>query len=233
VAALDLERHLGAARRLPVDLLLLEDERLVLLGVDLDFEVVSLSPGARARDDRDGLAGGQLAIHAGRRDADALRSAAHAEPVELGAIEAVGENRRDLLPDDPGAVVGHGDPEAGRLAGRRRRSAVRDRLELHDDIGKDAGFLARVERVVDRLLDAREKRLARIVEPEKMPVLGEELGDGYLALASAHLDGGHRGARRRCRLRRRRGVRRTGLRSGLLLRPALHIPHTDTVVLAY
>src|SRR5262249_60620436 len=115
-APLDLERHLGPARRLPVDLLLLEDERLVLLGVDLDFEVVSLGPGARARDDRDGLAGGELAVHAGGRDADALLTAAHAQPMELGTVEELREDRRNLLANDPGAVVGHRDPEAGRLA---------------------------------------------------------------------------------------------------------------------
>ena len=40
VAPLDLERHLRAALVLPVDLLALEDPGLVLLGVDLDFEVV-------------------------------------------------------------------------------------------------------------------------------------------------------------------------------------------------
>ena len=40
IAALDFEGHLGAAVVLPVDLLVLENPRLVLLGVDLDFEVV-------------------------------------------------------------------------------------------------------------------------------------------------------------------------------------------------
>src|SRR5207248_6466965 len=34
------------------------------------------------------------------------------------------------------------------------------------------------------------ERLARIVEPGRMPVLGDELGDGDLALARAHLDRG-------------------------------------------
>src|SRR6266446_3147563 len=65
-------------------------------------------------------------------------------------------------------------------------------------------WLAGVERVVDGLLDAGEQRLARIVEPQKMPVLGEELGNGDLPLASPHLDGGYR--------RRRRRGGRTGLR---------------------
>src|SRR5262249_60736733 len=101
-----LEGPLGAARRLPLDLLLLEDQRLVLLGVDLDLEEVGRRPGAGARDDLHGLAGRELAVHAGGRDADPLLAAAHAEPVELRAVEKLREDRRELLPDDAGAVVG-------------------------------------------------------------------------------------------------------------------------------
>ena len=76
------------------------------------------------------------------------------------------------------------------LAGERRVAVRRD-LQLDDDVRQDPGFLAGVERVVDGFLDAGEERLARVVEPEKVAVLGEELGDGDLALAGAHLDGGH------------------------------------------
>ncbi len=47
VAPLDLERHLRAARVVPVDLLALEDPGLVLLGVDLHLEVVRRGPRAR------------------------------------------------------------------------------------------------------------------------------------------------------------------------------------------
>ena len=124
VAALDLQGDLGPAGRFPLDLLLLENQRLVLLGVDLDFEEVGGRPRAGARDDLDRLAGRELAVHAGGRDADALLSAAHAQPMELGAVQELGEDRRNLLPDDPGTVVGDGDPEAGGLARGRRRAAV-------------------------------------------------------------------------------------------------------------
>jgi hypothetical protein len=48
VAPLDLQRHLGAALVRPVDLLALEDSRLVLLGVDLHLEVVRRRPRAGA-----------------------------------------------------------------------------------------------------------------------------------------------------------------------------------------
>jgi hypothetical protein len=78
VPPLDLERHLRAARALPVDLLALEDPRLVLLGVDLDFEVVRGGPRPGARGDLHRLAGRELGVHAGRGDADALLAAAHA-----------------------------------------------------------------------------------------------------------------------------------------------------------
>src|SRR5207253_8489159 len=121
VTPLDFRRHLGAGRRLPVGLLLLENERLVLLGVDLDLEEVGRRPRARARDDLDGLAGGELPVHAGRRDADALLAAAHAQPVKLRSVEELREDRRNLLSDDAGAVVGDRDPEAARLARGGRR----------------------------------------------------------------------------------------------------------------
>jgi hypothetical protein len=193
VASLDLEHHLGAARVLPVDLLALEDPRLVLLGVDRDLEEVRGRPRPGARDDLHRLAGRQLGVHAGRRDPDALLAPAHAQPVELRAVEELGEDRRDLLADDAGAVVDDRDAEAGGLAGRRRRPVARD-LQRDDDVGQDAGLLGGVERVVDRFLDARQQRLARIVEAEQVPVLREELGDRDLPLAGAHLDGGYDGS---------------------------------------
>ncbi len=205
VAALDLQRHLGAARVLPVDLLALEDPRLVLLGVDLHLEEVGGRPRAGARDDLHRLAGGELCVHAGRRDADALLAAAHAQPVELRAVEQLGEDRRNLLADDPRPVVAHRDPEPRGLAGRRRRAVGRHHLQRHEDVGQDPGLLGRVERVVDGFLHAGEQRLARVVEAEQVAILGEELGDRDLTLASAHLDGGDRGLRRSGRRGRRAG----------------------------
>src|SRR5256712_5796672 len=209
VTALDLHGHLGPAGELPGDLLLLQNPRLVLLGRDLDFEVVRGRPRTGAGDDGDGLAGRELPVHAGRRDADALLPSAHAQPMKLGPIEQLREDPWNLLADDAGAIVGDRDPEATGLA-RRKRSfpTVGDGLHLDGHVREDSAFLAGIERVVYGLLDACEQRLARIVDPQEMPVLGEELGDGDLALASPHLDGGHR--------RRRRGGDGAGLRRGQL-----------------
>src|SRR3990167_9609491 len=109
---------------LPVDLLVLENPRLVLLGIDLDFEVVSGRPGAGARDDLYRFAGRQLRIHAGSRYADSLLPAAHAQPMEFGPIEKLREYPRNLLADDAGAVVDHRYPEPIRLAGRQRSAPV-------------------------------------------------------------------------------------------------------------
>src|SRR5262245_4932852 len=189
VLALHLERDLGAARPVPVDLLVLVYQRLVLLGVDLDFEVMGWAPGARARDDLHRLAGRELAVHAGGRDPDALLAAALAQAMELGAVEQLREHPRDLLAHDARAVVRDRDPETRRLARRRRRSVLRDDLELHLDVGEDPAFLARIERVVHRLLHAGEQCLARAVETQQVAVLGEELGDRDLALARPHLLG--------------------------------------------
>src|SRR5213076_1811377 len=66
---------------------------LVLLGVDGHLEVMRGRARPRARGDLHGLAGGELRIHAGRRDADALLAAAHAQAVELRAVEQLGEDR--------------------------------------------------------------------------------------------------------------------------------------------
>src|SRR2546430_2465148 len=109
-----------------------------------------------------------------------------------------------------GAASGLRSPttEAARLARRGRSLPIGDGLHLDDHVGEDPGFLAGVKRVIDGLLHTGEQRLSRIVEPQQMPVLGEELGDGDLPLARPHLDGGHR----RLRLRGdRTGLRRMEL----------------------
>src|SRR5437899_1065222 len=210
VAALDFHRHLGAARRLPVDLLLLQNQRLVLLGVYLASAVLGGRSPARPRDDLNRLAGRELTVHPGRRDADALLAAAHAQPVEFRSVQELREDRRDLLSDDTGAVVGHGDAKAARLARGRRRATVADRLDLDDDVREDSGLFAGLERVVDGLLDAGQQGFSRIVEAEELAILCEELRDGDLPLARSHLDGGDR------RSGGRDGSGRTGLRMSLL-----------------
>src|SRR2546426_1062814 len=116
VPALDLHGHLGSTRGLPGDLLVLQNQRLVLLGVDLDLEVLSGRPRTGAGGDLHGLAGGELPVHARRRDAHPLLSSAHAQPMELRPIQELREYSWNLLADDAGAVVGDRNPEAVRLA---------------------------------------------------------------------------------------------------------------------
>ena len=109
---------------LPVDLLPLENPRLVLLGIDLNFEVVGGRPRAGARGDLHRFAGRQLPIHAGGRYADSLLPAAHAQPMEFGPVEKLREDPWNLLADDAGTVVDHRHPKPVRLAGRRRSFLV-------------------------------------------------------------------------------------------------------------
>src|SRR2546426_1096801 len=161
VAALDFHRHLGATLRFPGDLLLLENLRLVLLGIDLDFEVVGGRPRTRAGDDLHGLAGRELSIHAGRRDTHALLASAHAQPMELGPIQELREYRWNLLADDSGAIVRDGDPEAARLARTARWLPGRDRPHLDHHVSEGPGFLASVDGGVDWLLYASDTRLAQ------------------------------------------------------------------------
>src|SRR5262249_52086554 len=105
IPSLYLEGHLGAPMVLPIDLLFFKNPRLVFFGIDLNFKIVSGRSRARARDDLNRLAGCQLGIHAGSGYSDALLPAAHAQPVELGAIEKLCEYRRNLLADDAWTVV--------------------------------------------------------------------------------------------------------------------------------
>src|SRR6185369_2815482 len=111
---------------------------------ELELVRLRLLPGAR--DDADGLAGRQQAVHARRGDADALLAAALAELVELAAVEKLPEDPGDLLADDAGAVVldAHAEAVVDVLA---------DWEDLDRDLGQDPGLLAGVERVVDRFLD--------------------------------------------------------------------------------
>src|SRR6266404_8203120 len=64
-----------------------DDFGLVALRIDLNLEVVRRLPGRYFRNDLDGLAGRQHAVHAGGADADALLPTAHAQPVEFGSVE--------------------------------------------------------------------------------------------------------------------------------------------------
>jgi len=134
VPSLHLDHHLRAPRLRPRDLLVFENPRLVLPGVNLDFEIVSQRPRTGPGDNLDWLASGELPVHASRGDADALLAPAHPQAVELGPIEQLGENSRNLLPDDTRPVVGNRDAKACGLARRQDGSAIRHDVEPHHDI---------------------------------------------------------------------------------------------------
>ena len=59
-------------------------------------------------------------------------------------------------------------------------------FDVHPDFRQDPRFLAGVQRVVDRFLDGRQQRLARIVETQQMAVLGKELADRNVPLFGGH-----------------------------------------------
>ena len=195
-----------AGRKIDSFPLAVEDLRLVGFRVDPQLVVVGRLLEGGLRDDLHRLAGREHAVHPGGRDPDPLLAAAHPQAVELRAVEELAEDQRDLLAHDPRAVVLHPHAEA--------RGGVAHRLNVDPDLGKDARFLAGIERVVDRFLDAREERLAGRIEPEQMAVLREELAHRDVALA------GGKGLGRGAALRRRgrgRVERCRWLRSGMIL----------------
>src|SRR5262245_50995764 len=118
IPSLYLEGHLGAPMVLPIDLLFFKNPRLVFFGIDLNLKIVSGRSRAGARDDLNRFAGCQLGIHAGSGYPDALLPAAHAKPVELGAIKKLCEYRRNLLANNAGTVVDDGYPKPIGLAWR-------------------------------------------------------------------------------------------------------------------
>src|SRR5207247_1425526 len=145
-------------------------------------------------------------------DADPLLAAALSQDVELRSVQELPEHLGDLVAHDPRAVVGD-----------RQAEAVLGQLFDDDtDLRQETGLLAGVERVVDRLLGRRQKRLGRIVEAEEMAVLLEKLGDRDLALPPADRLGGLAPAGRSGgRLRggdRRGGLRDLSLRGRTFLR---------------
>src|SRR2546422_8190782 len=86
VTALDLDGDLRPALALPINSLFLENPRLVLLRIDLDFKVKGRRLRADAGGDLDGFAGCHLSVHASGCDPDTLLSSAHAQPMELGPV---------------------------------------------------------------------------------------------------------------------------------------------------
>ena len=185
VARLELDLNPGAVLLLPLGLFFLEHERLVLAGVDRDFEQMRDGLRRGARDDGDGLAGGELAVHAGGRHADALLAALLLEPVELRTVEELAEDLRDLRLYDSRTVVLDRNPE----------TLFRQLADFDAKLRENPRLFAGVKRIVDALAHRSEKRLLLVVEPEKVTVLDEELGDRDLALLLGEAFGG--GAARR------------------------------------
>ena len=91
-----------------------EDLGQVSLGVDLDFVVMRRLARGNLGDDLYRLARGEHAVHASGADADALLAAAHAQAVELRAVEQLAEDQGDLFLEDAGAVVLDADLETVR-----------------------------------------------------------------------------------------------------------------------
>ena len=77
----------------PFQVRLLVEFRAVLRGIDGDEHPGGELFAAHATDDVQGLAGGELGIHAGRGNAHALLSAGLAELMELGTVNEKGLQR--------------------------------------------------------------------------------------------------------------------------------------------
>jgi hypothetical protein len=148
----------------------------VLGRVDLQHDLVGRFALAGLGDDEHRLARGHEAVHARRRDADALLAAGHLHPVELRAVQQLAEDVLDLLLDDARSVVADGHLEAGLV----------QRHHLDAKVGENRPLLAGVEGVVDRLLHGDQERLSGVVESQQMAVLGEELADRDLPLPGGH-----------------------------------------------
>ena len=153
-----------------------EDVGLVRLRVHPDFVIVNrLLPGSFRRH-FDGLSGRQLAVHSGGGDADALLTATHSETVKLRAVQQFAEDQRNLLFDDARSVVLDADL-VPILAGL---------FDMHPDFRQDTGLFAGIDGIIDGFFDCGEEGFAWVIESEQMPVLLEELTDGYFLLSLCH-----------------------------------------------
>ncbi len=95
--------------------------------------------------------------------------------MKLGSIQQSTEDVFDLLAHDARTVVDHGHAIARTL--RRREPPSVEVFDDDGDFGKDAAFLARIQRVVDRFLHRGEQGSARVVKAKKVAVLDKELAD--------------------------------------------------------
>src|SRR5262245_30860444 len=69
-----------------------DDFRLIMLGIDLNLEIMRGFLGRRFRDDLHRPARSEHPIHTGRADADTLLAAAHSQTMEFGSVEKLSEN---------------------------------------------------------------------------------------------------------------------------------------------
>ncbi len=131
-------------------------------------------------DDLDRFSGGQNGVHAGGANTDPLLAAAHPQTVELRPVQQLAEDQRDLLFEDAGAVV----------LDRGLVPAFAGLFDMDPNFRQDARLFARIEGVVDRLLDGGQKRLAGVIETQHVAVLGKELAHRDFALLLGHRLGG-------------------------------------------
>jgi hypothetical protein len=101
-------------------------------------------------------------------------------PMEFAAIEQLSKDQRNLLFDDPRAVVLDCDAKTAWLR----------LVDPHPDLRNDARFLAGIQRVIDRFFDGRQKSFAWVIEPEKVFVFRKKLADRDITLLGRHRLGG-------------------------------------------
>ena len=184
ILGLQFDLDLGAAGHLPLNFFVHQDARLVFLGVYLQLVVMGGTvPGGLGRDVHR-LAGGELTVHARRRDANPLLAPRHLQAVKFGTVEQLGKDLGDLLLENAGAVVFDGDAKASLLIGGDNG---------HLDVRQDAGFFTGVQGIVYALFDGGQERLTRIIEAQQMAVLDEELGHRDIPLTQGHVLGGRQG----------------------------------------
>jgi len=134
-----------------------------------------------ARDDLCGLSSGELRVKDCSRDADSLLAPGLLKGVELRSVEKPREDVWDLLFYDARPIVldDHAVLEFPNLN------------YLNRNLWQDPRFLARVDGVINSLLDRHKERFSLVVKSKKVPILGEELSDRdlLLPLGKLHCNG--------------------------------------------
>ena len=103
--ALELQLNSCSVRENPVNLLMRQNLRLVVLGLDGKRHLVCRTRGVGSGNDGGRLAGCQLCIENCRRYSDTLLTAGLSYLVETGTVEQFCIDRRHLLRDDSRAIV--------------------------------------------------------------------------------------------------------------------------------